>query len=161
MRKSLLTSLLVTLACVLPAVSQAATKTTKVAGGEAQVITLLNQIRAQHNLPLFTANAQLRTAARAHSTNMLQKSYFDHNGPDGTWDTRIARYLNSTLVGENIAWGQGAYGTPAGIVDQWMHSPTHRAIILTPGLKRVGIGLVQGSFQGADAAVMATADFAA
>ena len=63
-------------------------------------------------------------------------------------------------VGENIAWGQGSYGTPEGIVSQWMHSATHRAIILTPGLHRIGLGLATGSFQGSAGAVMATADFA-
>src|SRR5262245_15278715 len=123
MRKSLLTSLLLLALTLVPSVASAATKTTKVASGEGQVITLLNQIRSEHGLTPFVANTQLRNAARAHSTNMIQKSYFDHNGPDGQWDVRIARYFKSTLTGENIAWGQGSYGTPSGIVEQWMHSP--------------------------------------
>jgi uncharacterized protein YkwD len=41
----------------------------------------------------------------------------------------------------------------------WMHSPAHRQIILMPALHRVGLGVATGSFQGADTAVMATADF--
>jgi uncharacterized protein YkwD len=146
---------------IVPAVSQAASKVSFQAGSEQQVLVLLNQIRAQHNLSPFSASAPLRTAARAHSGDMLQKSYFDHNSPSESWDARVARYLKSPLTGENIAWGQGSYGSAAGIVSQWMNSPTHRAIILTAGLHRVGLGLALGTYKGSSGAVMATADFAA
>jgi uncharacterized protein YkwD len=161
MRKLLL-SLLASLALLVavPALSQAASKVTYQAVAEQQVLVLLNQIRAQHGLGPLAANTALRNAARAHSTDMLQKSYFDHNGPDGTWDARIARYLKSPLTGETIAWGTGSYGSAAGVVNMWMHSPPHRAIILTAGLHRVGLGLALGSYSGTGA-VMATADFAA
>jgi uncharacterized protein YkwD len=162
MRKLLLT-LLATLALTiaLPAVGQAATKTTKRANDEAQVLTLLNQIRQQHNLTSFTATLPLRNAARFHSSDMITRDYFDHDSPNEAWDTRIARFVKSPLVGEDIAWGQGSYGTPEGIVSQWMHSPTHRAIILTAGLHHIGIGLATGTYQGATGAIIATADFAA
>jgi uncharacterized protein YkwD len=157
---SLLASLALSIA--IPAASQAATKTSKRAtSDEQQVLTLLNQIRQQHNLTTFTTLPQLHTAARFHSSDMITNSYFDHNSPSEAWDTRIARYLKAPLVGEDIAWGQGAYGTPTGIVNQWMHSPTHRAIILTPGLHHIGIGLATGTYQNAPGATMATADFAA
>ena len=92
---------------------------------------------------------------------MLQRTFFDHNSPTETWDARIARYLKAPLTGENIAMGAGSYATPAGIVTQWMHSPPHRAIILTAGLHRVGLGLAIGTFDGTPGAVIATADFAA
>ncbi|MDX6541031.1 MAG: hypothetical protein QOI71_2641 [Gaiellales bacterium] len=161
MRRTL-QSVLVSIAVLLvPAVSQAATKSSHGASSEQQVLSLLNDIRQQHGLSAFTASTQLHNAARAHSTDMLQNGYFEHDGLKETWDARIARYVSSPLTGENIAWGQGSYGSPAGIVSQWMHSPTHRAIILTAGLHRVGLGLVLGSFNGATGAVMATADFSA
>jgi uncharacterized protein YkwD len=106
-------------------------------------------------------NTQLRNAAKAHSTDMLTNGYFEHDGPTETWDTRVSRYLKSTMVGENIAWGQGTYGSAQGIVTQWMQSPPHRAIILTPGFKRIGISLATGTYNTTPAATMATADFAA
>jgi uncharacterized protein YkwD len=161
MRKILLSAVVTVAILLVPAVSQAAGNHARQASSEQQVLILLNQVRAQHGLSPFAASAQLRNAARAHSADMLQKSYFDHNSPTEAWDARIARYLKSPMIGEDIAWGQGSYGTPAGIVSQWMHSPTHRAIILTAGLHRVGLGLAVGSFDGAPGAVMATADFAA
>ncbi len=64
-------------------------------------------------------------------------------------------------MGENIAWGTGKYGSPEGLVKLWMNSPAHRKIILTRSLKRVGLGVAIGTFDGSPGAAMATADFAA
>jgi uncharacterized protein YkwD len=155
--RSLLASLVV---LIVPAVGQAA-KVSLQADSEQQVLVLLNQIRQQRALGNLALSTPLRAAARAHSADMLQNGYFDHDSPSETWDTRISRYLRSPMIGENIAWGTGSYGSPEGIVSQWMHSPPHRRIILSAGLHRVGLGIVAGTFDGAPGAVMATADFAA
>ena len=161
MRKLLLSLVTAIALVVLPAAAQAASKVSYQASSEQQVLTLLNQIRSQHNLtPSPPAPRCAAPPARTPPT-CCRTSYFDHNSPTESWDARIARYLKSPLTGENIAWGQGSYGTPAGIVSQWMHSPTHRAIILTAGLHRVGLGLALGTYDGTPGAVMATADFAA
>jgi uncharacterized protein YkwD len=161
MRKILL-SLLVSLAIlVVPTVSQAAGKASYRASSEQQVLVLLNEIRQQHGLSNLSLSTQLRNAARAHSADMLQNKYFDHDSPSEAWNVRVSRYLKSSLTGENIAWGSGSSGSPAGIVSQWMHSAPHRAIILTASLHRVGLGIATGTFDGTPGAVMATADFAA
>jgi uncharacterized protein YkwD len=161
MRK-IIQSVLVSMTVLLvPAVSEAATKVTYQASSEQQVLMLLNQVRAQHNLSPLTASTPLRNAARSHSADMLQQAYFEHDGLNETWDARISRYLKSPMIGETIAWGTGSAGSPAGLVSLWMHSPPHRAIILTGGLQRVGLGLAFGTYAGTPGAVMATADFAA
>jgi uncharacterized protein YkwD len=161
MRK-ILFSLLVSVAILtVPAISQAATKSSRQASSEQQVLGLLNVIRAQNGLTPFTASTELRNAARAHSDDMIAHSYFDHDSPNEAWDARVSRYLKSSLIGEDIAWGTGSYGTPAGIVSQWMHSAPHRHIILMAGMHRVGLGISTGKFQGSAGAVMATADFSA
>lgn len=161
MRKILFSLLVSVAVLIVPAVSQAATKASRRAGNEQRVLVLLNDIRQQHGLSTFTISTPLRNAARSHSADMLQKGYFEHNSPSEAWDARIARFVKSPLIGENIAWGTGSYGTPEGIVSQWMHSPTHRAIILTAGLHRIGLALPIGTFDGSAGAVMATADFSA
>jgi uncharacterized protein YkwD len=161
MRK-ILFSLLVSVAILtVPAVSQAATKTSHQASSEQQVLGLLNVIRQQHGLSRFTASTQLRKAARSHSDDMIAHDYFDHDSPHQAWDVRVSRYMKSSLIGENIAWGTGSYGTPEGIVSQWMHSAPHRHIILMAGMHRVGLGISTGKFDGTPGAVMATADFSA
>jgi uncharacterized protein YkwD len=161
MRKILI-SLLVSIAVlIVPAVGQAAPKTSHRGSDEQQVLSLLNDIRTQHGLSTFTASTQLRDAARSHSDDMIRRDYFDHDSPDQAWDVRVAHYMKSSLIGENIAWGTGSYGTPEGIVSQWMHSAPHRHIILTAGLHRVGLGIATGTFDGTPGAVVATADFSA
>ena len=162
MRKILSSSLLLLVALVaVPAVGQAAGKASFSSSSESRVLVLLDHIRVQHGLPGFVASRALRGAAREHSADMLAHGYFAHNAPGDPFDSRIRRYLASPLVGENIAWGTGSYGTPAGLVSLWMHSPEHRHIILMPSLHRIGLGIATGSFQGSRDAVMATADFAA
>jgi uncharacterized protein YkwD len=161
MRKILLSIIASAALLLVPALGQAATKISYKSTSEQQVLTLVNQIRQQNGLAGLTFSAPLRNAARAHSADMLQRKFFDHDSPTQTWDARIARYLKSSLTGENIAWGSGASGSAAGIVSQWMQSPIHRQMILTPGFHRIGLGLAAGTFDGTPGAVMATADFAA
>jgi uncharacterized protein YkwD len=91
---------------------------------------------------------------------MLAHQYFEHNSPTQTFDRRIRHYYNSPLVGEDIAWGTGQYSTAQGLVGLWMHSPTHRHIILMRSLHRLGLGVAVGTFEGSPDAAMATADFA-
>src|SRR4029079_3016536 len=144
MRKILLSVVVSLSLAIVPAVGQAATKRPPRAGSEQQVLVLLNEIRQQHGLSNFTASTQLRNAARFHSADMLERGYFEHDSPSEAWDVRVGRYIQSSMVGEDLAWGTGSYGTSEGIVSQWMPSPTHRAIILTAGLHRVGVGFASG-----------------
>jgi uncharacterized protein YkwD len=153
-------SLLSLVLLVVPPLGQAAIAVSYQPTTEQQVLQLLNQIRRQNGLTTLAASAQLRSAARAHSADMLQRSYFDHSSPGQTFVGRLARYVKSSVIGETVAWGQGAAGTPAGIVSQWMRSAKHRHTILAPDLRRVGIGLASGTFEGVPSAVVATADFA-
>jgi len=144
---------------LLPSAAGAQSRGSYRSSTERVVFNLLNDIRRDHKLPPFTFSAALRASAREHSSDMLARQYFEHNAPNETFDHRIRRHLNSSLVGENIAWGTGSYGTAEGIVKLWMHSPPHRHIILMGSLHRVGLGIATGSFKGSRGAVMATADF--
>jgi uncharacterized protein YkwD len=157
------TPFLLVLSCLLvvPASAAARSRASYRSSTERVVLQLLNTIRRQHHLPPFTFSAALRSAAREHSADMLAQQYFEHDAPHETFDHRIRRHLASTLVGENIAWGTGRYATPEALVQLWMHSPTHRHIILLRELHRVGLGVAIGTFDGSPGAAMATADFAA
>lgn len=126
---------------------------------ETRTIALINGIRLQHGLKPLRADLRLAAAAREHSGNMIARGYFEHDGPDGTFDARVSRYVTRPMIGETLAWGSGAYGSPAGLVSTWMHSPEHRAIILMPAMRRIGLGIAFGTFQGTAGASVATADF--
>ena len=146
---------------VTPSVAGARRQASFRSNTEQTVFQLLNDIRREHKLPAFRFSIALRSAAREHSADMLAHHYFEHNSPSETFDHRIRRHLDSSLVGENIAWGTGRYATPAGIVKLWMNSPEHKHIILMRGLHRIGLGVAVGRFEGSPDAAMATADFAA
>jgi uncharacterized protein YkwD len=161
MRKVLPSSLLLLVTLALaPAFAGAASTDSYAASSEGRVLVLLNDIRQAHGLSALMPSIALRGAAREHSSDMLEHGYFRHDSTTETFDKRIRRHLASPLVGEDIAWGTGSYGTPGGLVNLWMHSPAHRHIILMANLHRIGLGIATGTFKGVPGAVMATADFA-
>jgi len=88
---------------------------------------------------------------------MLRTGTFSH----GAFSTRIRRVgVRAPRVGENLAWGAGAFVRAQMIVQMWMASPAHRANLLHPGYGMVGVGAVKGCFNGQRGALMVTTDFA-
>jgi uncharacterized protein YkwD len=95
---------------------------------------------------------------------MLWRGYFGHTSPTGS--TLTYRVMSSGFVtygqwwaGETLAWGCGGYGDPATVVKEWMHSPEHRAILLSPRYHFVGIGRSYGTFLGQPGAAVWTVDW--
>ena len=115
------------------------------AAAERATLCLLNIQRRRHHLRPLHENRRLERAARRHSHSMVKHRYFGH----GDFAGRIhhAGYHGYTL-GENIAWGSLRYATPTAIVNLWMHSPGHRANILRPQFRDIGIGIADGAPEG-------------
>jgi len=119
---------------------------------EARVATLclLNRERTSRGLRPLRLNEKLSNVAAAHSRDMVTKKYFAHDSLNGT--SPFARILaahyaprNSTWwLGENIGWGSDALGQPIELVRAWMHSPDHRANILSADYREIGIGIAPG-----------------
>jgi uncharacterized protein YkwD len=122
---------------------------------------LLNAQRAQAGLAPLAPNRRLARAARRFSQAMVRQRFFDHVSPQGsTMDRRVrAAGYAQPEVGETIAWGAGALATPAAIVQGWMNSPPHRAIIMDARFREVGLGIAAGSPEGDGDATTVTADF--
>jgi uncharacterized protein YkwD len=116
----------------------------------AAILCLHNQVRAEHELPELQDNRRLRKAALGHSRDMVANRYFEHTTPRGiTMVERIrkANYVRDDegwVLGENLAWGTGSFGTPRGAVDAWMASPGHRANLLKRSFREMGVGVVLG-----------------
>lgn len=114
-------------------------------------LCLLNRERARHGLGRLRSNGRLRAAALRHSGHMARANFFDHTSPSGSSMTdrvRRAGYLRGSggwALGENIAWGAGSLATPRAIVRAWMRSPGHRANILTPRFREIGVGVAHGA----------------
>ncbi|HEV7214836.1 MAG TPA: CvpA family protein [Chloroflexota bacterium] len=109
---------------------------------EQTMLAYLNQQRSQYGLPSLRYDPTLTAVARAHSTDMFQRSYFGHDTPDGRtpFDRMHAAGVTYTSAGENIAYAPNVSIADTGL----MNSPEHRANILRPQFRRVGIGIVGG-----------------
>ena len=129
-----------------------------------QLLRAVNHARAAHGVGAVRGSTSLHVVALGHSSDMLRRGYFAHTSPTGL--TLFQRIVRSGFVtygpwsaGETLAWGTGSYGLPAGVVNMWMHSPEHRAILLSPSYRFVGIGRAEGTFQGYRGADVWTADW--
>ena len=134
------------------------------------VLVQLNHIRVAHGLVPVKVNAALSAAADQHVAEMLRKGYFAHNSADGlSFWKRIERFYPSAhhrrwTVGENLLWTSEPLDAK-GALDLWMASPEHRANILLPGWREIGISALYetdapGAFGGNSVTLVAT-DFGA
>ena len=112
-------------------------------------ICLMNAERRSHGRAPLRHNDGLALAGQRHARDMVARRYFAHDSRAGTdFGRRIRRtgYLRGAaraVIGENLAWGGGSLATPRQIVRSWMRSEGHRANILQPRFREVGIGVVR------------------
>jgi uncharacterized protein YkwD len=147
---------------VLPAAAAHAATLTK---PEKQLLALVNNTRAKHGLHKLIAISSLESAARAHSRDMVKHDFFSHSSFSGeSFSARLMRFgfttsgCRSWAVGEDIAYGYGAGATPKAIFQAWMHSPAHRAVILTRRFRSAGMGRAKGTIRGVSGVVFFTLD---
>jgi uncharacterized protein YkwD len=133
---------------------------------EATMLRLINHARTTRGLAAVKAQTALGTSASAHSQDMIAHDYFAHSSLAGASVGRRARSAGYVVggwsewsVGEVIAWGSASRGTPSAIFTAWMHSSSHRRIILGTRWRDVGIGVCRGTFKGISGVVMYTVDF--
>jgi uncharacterized protein YkwD len=127
------------------------------AAAEARLLAAMNGVRGSYGLRPLHLDERLRLAARSHSLDMLRRSYFAH----GAFAVRLRRLgVHDRAVGENLAWGSGLRGSAPSIVSEWLTSPPHRAVLLRPGFRCVGVGAAVGPFAGLGSVRVVTADFA-
>jgi len=122
---------------------------------EASLLQTMNAVRTSHGLAPLRVDVRLLRAARGHSADMLTRQYFAHGSVAGR---ALAQGARGPVFGEDLAWGTGA--TAQWVVNRWLASPAHRAVLLRPGFRRVGIGMSFGTFAGHGGATVVTADFA-
>lgn len=112
---------------------------------------LINGVRRAHHLQPVRAERHLRSAAREHAGDMAARDYFGHVSPGGsTMEARVrgAGYLRRVRewwLGEALAWGDGGAGAPQAILRGLLDSPPHRAILLDPAFRDLGIGVARGA----------------
>jgi uncharacterized protein YkwD len=99
---------------------------------EARMLVKINNARANHGLRPLTAAPDLMAAARGHTVAMAGARSLFHTASFSSlccWEK----------IGENVGYGF----TVGGLHGQFMHSAPHRANILDPRMRQVGVGIVK------------------
>jgi uncharacterized protein YkwD len=124
---------------------------------ETSLVTVMNEVRVVHDLAPLHLDFRLERAARYHSREMLRSGAFFH----GAFASRIrSTGVRAPRLGENLAWGTGRLSRARAIISMWLASPEHRAVLLHPGFRAVGVAAPTGRFGGYAHARVITADFA-
>jgi len=110
---------------------------------EERTLNLINWERTSRSLSALTMNTSLRTVARNHSQDMVNRGFFSHTNPDGDdpFDRMADAGITYSSAAENIAWNQGYADPVQTAVTGWMGSSGHAANILTSGFTKTGVGI--------------------
>jgi uncharacterized protein YkwD len=116
------------------------------ADAEAQMLVLLNRARAENGLEPVVLDPTIREVARNYSTTMFQQGFFAHVDQAGAtpFDRMRAGGVTFMAAGENLALSPTVQIAHEGL----MNSPGHRANILNPRFRRIGIGAADGGMHG-------------
>ena len=104
----------------------------------------INRERIRRKLPRLRPDPKLDLAAQKHAQNMLARSYYGHQSPEGTTVLERAQEAGyrPRFVGENLAQGQESIDQ---VVEGWMASAVHREHILSAVFSDVGSGVAVGT----------------
>jgi uncharacterized protein YkwD len=114
------------------------------------LLCTVNAERTARGLSAYGETATLSQAAQGFGDAMVAQAFFDHVSPAGSTlvsRVREAGWLPATgtySIGEAIAWAGTPLDTAAQVVDGWMNSPPHRAILLSDSFREAGLGIAQG-----------------
>jgi uncharacterized protein YkwD len=110
-------------------------------------LCLIDQVRTAYHLRALRSNQELQTVASTLVSGMVRSNYFGDNSPTGQSPGALIQtipygaHAADLSTAQDLGWGTLSAATPAGIVKAWMHSPPHRAIILTAEFRDAGIGV--------------------
>jgi uncharacterized protein YkwD len=156
------------LAALLPAAATALPGRAQVALTplESGVLVDINAFRRAHDLEPLRLNLRLGAAAREHTVQMAEDGYFAHESADGSafWKRIQSFYPSSSWaywsVGENLLWSSPDV-TPERALQLWLASPEHRANLMNPRWREIGVAAVHepaapGVYQGRDVTIVTT-----
>ena len=106
---------------------------------EARLVALVNAARADNGLAALTVTAGATDVARNWAWQQAASDRMSHN-PAFASDLAAAGGRNWTWAAENVGFGNAA--DPDQLFGLYMHSPLHRANILSPRAKYIGMGVV-------------------
>ena len=143
------TAVLGTAATAVPATAQATTTQANSARAtqpspamardtyERRVQYWINRRRTHHDLPRLRFSVCADRVAERWSAHLAASGEFRHQSM-----RRVMARCGATYAGETL--GRGTVG-PRRLVTLWMHSPSHRAVLLSHRARRLGVGATPDS----------------
>jgi uncharacterized protein YkwD len=104
---------------------------------EGEAMEMLNDVRRANGVPALRVSDSLNHSAEGYARRMLEIDFFGH-GPN----IDVAGGFRS--AGETLAWHSGWEAQPRRTVERWLNSPGHRAVLMSPAFRWVGMGLARG-----------------
>jgi len=110
---------------------------------ESRVARLVNTTRSRYGLESLTEDERLRRSSRRHCADMAARLTLAHQlpGHPDPFERMLAEGFPDP-GGENIAFGQE---TAHRVMESWMRSRPHRANILYPEFRVIGVGLLRNA----------------
>ena len=106
---------------------------------ELEILDLVNNYRATKNLKELTKVNFISSVAATHTNYMVETGLVNHdNFPER--NENLVLNENAKKVGENVAFG---FSTAKGVVNAWIKSDGHRAIIENEAYTHFGISTEQ------------------
>jgi uncharacterized protein YkwD len=111
------------------------------------VLLAVNQVRIANGLPPLAADPRLASLSQNYAAVMAESGCLAHDcGELGRVGERAERAgLAYRLIGEALAGGPADAGR---VVQLWLASSGHRAILLNPEVSAAGVGYVQNAADG-------------
>jgi uncharacterized protein YkwD len=106
----------------------------------------INHVRAQHGLEAFRRSSSLTGSAERYSRWMMENDRFGHQ-------SSIQASSRFVLLGEALELHSGRQFEIGATIRRWLGSPSHRAILLSPVMRRQGAGVTRGRFGAARATI--------
>jgi uncharacterized protein YkwD len=132
-----------------PAAAGSRTSRPATAAARAGLIQEINAVRAAHNLSSVRPSKSLTRASTRYTASLVGNSRLVHAQDLTTGSGFI-------FVGEALGFSRASRPAPGPLVEAWMQSPPHRAVLLNPIYTHVGVGLRRGRFGGGPAWIWVT-----
>ncbi len=140
-RRALFVAIIFLCVSVVPVYAQAGDDPLAALPAEAQSIVLaINRIRSERGLAPLAVHPLLNRAAQDHVDDMVARRRYGHRGGDGSTVTQRIQRTGYALVGrpgENWVAVRDAERA----IRWWMNDAPHRANILNPRWREIGVGV--------------------
>ncbi|MFK5957888.1 MAG: CAP domain-containing protein [Lutibacter sp.] len=108
---------------------------------ELEILDLVNNHRLSLGLQSLESLSYISSVAYSHTEYMVETDQVNHDGFPQRQENLVLK-ANAKSVGENVAYG---FNSAKGVVNAWLNSSEHRAIIENESYTHFGISIEKNS----------------